>query len=68
MPKIARIHKIIDRPQLGQPILDRRTRKRDAMFGREAAYGGRLFGLGVFDILRFVQADGCPCEVLAAVS
>ena len=51
-------------PQVADVVFDRRTGEGDAVVGAQTARGSGLFGLGVFDVLGFVEDDSGPIDSL----
>ena len=52
--------KVEDRPEIAEPVLDRRAGERDARPRVDLLGGARLFGAGILDRLRFVQHGEVP--------
>ena len=63
----ARVEKLHDRPQLADVVFYGGAGQGDAMISLERAGRLGLFGLGVFDVLRLVQDDGAPLDLLEQV-
>jgi hypothetical protein len=59
-PEEARIEILGDRPELGQPVLDRGARQSDAESGAKGACGPRRVRRGILDVLRFVECGDRP--------
>jgi len=45
-------------------VLDRRSGERHAIAALQRARGAGLFALGVLDVLRFVEHDAAPADLL----
>ena len=58
--EIAGVREVEDRPQLGQAILNRRSRQRDTVIPIQTANSSSLLGISIFNILSFVQTDRVP--------
>ncbi len=56
-PRVEELH---DRPQLRQPVLDRRTGQGNTVGRSKLADGLRLLGVGVLDVLRFIEDHIAP--------
>jgi hypothetical protein len=59
----ARIQELEDRPQLGEPILDRRTRECDPKLRPQCTRGLRRTRCGVLDVLRLIQRHHRPIHI-----
>ena len=64
----ARVGEVEDRPQVAEPVLDRRAGEREPGAGRDAAQ--LLGGLAgrVLDRLRLVEHDRAPTSIAASAS
>ena len=54
------IDEVEDRPQVAEPVLDRRAGERDARVGLELLDGPGLLGAGILDRLRLVEHGQAP--------
>ena len=59
----ARVEDVHDRPQLVQPVLDRRARHRDATTRRQHAQRTRALRLRVLHVLRLVHQQSVPLDL-----
>ncbi len=60
--EIAFVHKIKDRPKLCQAVFHRCSAQRDMMDAFQLSDRAGLLRMRVFNILRFIKADGAPCH------
>src|SRR5581483_2739071 len=60
----AGVEELPDRPQVADVVLDRGAGQGDAVVGPEGASGPGLFRLGVLDVLRLVEDDARPGDLL----
>jgi hypothetical protein len=58
--EVAGVQELAQRPQLIESVLDGGAGERDAHLGGERAGGARLRGVGVLDLLRFVEDHRVP--------
>ena len=61
-PEQAGVHGVEDRPQLAQPVLDRRAGEGDLLSGTQLADGARCLGVRVLHHLRLVEDHGRPFD------
>ncbi|MNJ33109.1 hypothetical protein D3C77_277880 [compost metagenome] len=63
-PQISRIKKLKNRPQLAEPVLDRRTCHRNPVRGVKLHDALRLLRTVIFNILRFIKNNRGPFDGL----